>query len=57
LDYFNNKYNCGYIIYMIDLVDLYNSLMKIGENFNYTLNHEPFWQTQPKVFPECDVHG
>ena len=57
MDYFNNKYNCGYIIYMIDLVDLYNSLMKIGENFNYTLNHEPFWQTQPKVFPECDVHG
>jgi len=31
--------------------------MKTGQDFKYTLGHEPFWQTQPKIFPDCDVQG
>jgi len=31
--------------------------MKAGDDYNYTLDHEPFWQTQPKIFPESDVQG
>jgi len=32
-------------------------MMKTGQDFKYTLGHEPFWQTQPKIFPDCDVQG
>jgi len=38
-----------------DLLNLYNSLMKAGDNYLYTLEHEPFWKKQPKIFPESDV--
>jgi len=43
-------YNSNY-----DLQNLYASIMKAGDDYNYTLDHEPFWQTQPKIFPESDV--
>jgi len=43
-------YNSNY-----DLQNLYAGIMKAGDNYNYTLNHEPFWQSQPKIFPESDV--
>ncbi|ORX46365.1 ras GEF [Piromyces finnis] len=39
-----------------DFPEIYNNIMRTGENFIYSLDHEPFWRTQPKIFPECDVN-